>query len=449
MKQKFTLFNLLGLIIVIGLASCGKGTETKLDLPIVVTNDVVIDPKSTAAWTGGMIANQNSLVTEYGVCYSTSNQQPTVADNKTVAKLNSYSFVSNLKALTTNTIYYVRAYAINSTGTAYGNVVTFKTGTDMSNAYGTVSTFAGSAEGNADGTGTAALFNHPFGAAMDAAGNVYVSDSYNCTIRKIATNGTVTTIAGTGTLGSANGTGTAASFYAPAGLAVDATGNIFVADMGNNLIRKITPAGVVSTFAGSGYPGFANGTGAAANFTGPSGIAIASDGSLYVSDSGTGLIRKITTAGVVSTIAGNGTASYKNAVGTEAGFNKPAGIALDAAGNIYVAEPQNKAIRKISLENNVTTFAGGLDSEAMIIGTPQALTIDANNNIYFADGTGRVMKINKDHILTTVAGKTATTGNADGAGANATFNYPKGIVADNSGNIYVTDFNNSRIRKVK
>lgn len=449
MKRRFTFFNLLGLIIILGLASCGKGSETKLDLPIVVTNDVIIDPTSTAAWTGGMVTNQDSYVTEYGVCYSTTNQTPTVNDTKKVARLNSYSFVNDLKSLTTNTTYYVRAYAINSTGTAYGNVITFKTGTDMSNAYGTVSTFAGSSEGNANGVGTAAMFNHPFGTAMDAAGNLYISDSYNCTIRKITADGTVTTIAGIGTLGSADGTGSAASFYSPAGLALDANGNIFVADMGNNLIRKITPAGVVTTFAGNGTAGYSNGTGTAASFSAPTGIAFAADGSFYVTDSGTGLIRKVTAAGVVTTIAGNRTASYKNAVGTDAAFNRPAGLALDATGNIYVAEPQNKAIRKISLENNVTTFAGGLDSAAMVIGTPQSISVDANNNIYFADGAGRVMKINKDHILTTLAGKTATTGNADGAGATATFNYPKGIVADNSGNIFLTDFNNSRIRKVK
>lgn len=181
----------------------------------------------------------------------------------------------------------------------------------MTNAYGTVSTLAGSNEGNIDGNGTAALFNHPFGNARDAAGNLYISDSYNCTIRKITADGNVTTIAGSGSLGSADGTGKSASFYSPAGLAVDASGNIFVADMGNNLIRKITPAGVVTTFAGSGIAGYADGTGTSASFSAPTGLAIGTDGSLYVSDANTGLVRKITSAGVVTTIAGNRTNGYK------------------------------------------------------------------------------------------------------------------------------------------
>ncbi|MBL4676685.1 MAG: hypothetical protein JKY70_10855, partial [Mucilaginibacter sp.] len=301
MKQKFTLLSALSILILLGLNSCIKSNNVQIDLPQVVTNDVIIDATSTQAWAGGVVTNQTSLVNEYGVCYSSTNQQPTVSDTKSSVKITGYSFIANIKSLTANTTYYLRAYAINQTGTAYGSVVQFKTSTDMSSAYGTVSTFAGSAEGNADGTGTAALLSHPFGTARDAAGNIYFSDSYNCTIRKITADGVVTTIAGTGSLGSANGIGTAASFYSPAGLAVDATGNIFVADYGKNLIRKITPAGVVTTFAGSGSTGYANGTGTAASFSAPTGIAIGTDGSIFVSDSGTGLIRKITSAGVVTT----------------------------------------------------------------------------------------------------------------------------------------------------
>ncbi|RFZ95865.1 hypothetical protein D0C36_09005 [Mucilaginibacter conchicola] len=449
MKRRITLLSSLSLSIILGLSSCLKHDNTVIALPQIVTNDVIIDATSTQAWAGGVVINQGAIVNEYGVCYSTTNQEPTISDIKSLVKIKNTSFIGNLKGLTPNTTYYLRAYATNQSGTVYGAVVQFKTSTDMSNAYGTVSTFAGSAEGNADGTGTAALFNHPFGTARDAAGNLYVSDSYNCTIRKITADGVVTTIAGTGGLGSADGTGTAASFYSPAGLAVDANGNIFVADMGNSLIRKITPAGVVTTFAGSGNTGYQDGTGTAASFSAPTGIAIAANGVLYVSDSGTGLIRRITPAGVVTTIAGNRVAAYKNASGTDASFNKPAGIAVDATGNIYVAEPANKAIRKINLDNVVTTFAGGLDSLSMPFGAPQALSVDANNNIFVADGAGRVLKINKDHILTVMAGKSAATGNTDGEGSAATFNYPKGIVADNSGNVFVTDFNNSRIRKVK
>ncbi|TWR24916.1 hypothetical protein FPZ42_14245 [Mucilaginibacter achroorhodeus] len=449
MKRKITLFSLLLLSIAFAISSCMKSNTVPLPLAGIVTNDVIIDATSTQAWAGGVLTSEEASVTEYGVCYSTSNQTPTVADNKTAVKLKSTSFIANLKNLSLNTTYYIRAYATNSTGTAYGGVVQLKTSTDMTNAYGTVSTFAGSYEGNTDGNGTAALFNHPFGNARDAAGNLYISDSYNCTIRKITADGNVTTIAGSGSLGSADGTSKSASFYSPAGLAVDASGNVFVADMGNNLIRKITPAGVVTTFAGSGIAGYADGTGTSASFSAPTGLAIGTDGSLYVSDANTGLVRKITSAGVVTTIAGNRTNGYKNSTGLNASFNTPAGVAVDAAGNIYVAEPSNNAIRKIDLNNVVSTFAGGLDSLAMPLGKPQAISIDANSNMFVADGNGRVLKITKDHILTVIAGKSATTGNTDGPGSSATFNYPIGIVVDNSGNVYVNDFNNSRIRKVK
>ncbi|OJW12639.1 MAG: hypothetical protein BGO48_05365 [Mucilaginibacter sp. 44-25] len=324
----------------------------------------------------------------------------------------------------------------------------FKTAT-AAPVYGTVTTFVGSMAGNADGSGLSALFNHPLGTVVDAAGNLYVSDSYNCSIRKITPDGTVTTIAGSGNIGSANGTGTGASFYAPAGLAIDAAGNLYVADMGNNLIRKVTPGGVVTTFAGSGNAGYTDATGMDASFSAPSALAMGSDGSLYVADSGTGLIRKITPGAVVTTLAGNHTQGYINALGTSASFNSPSGMAIDATGNIYVAEPQNRAIRKIGTDNTVTTFAGGPDSTvAAPIGVPQAIAIDAANNMFITDGNGRVLEISKDHVLSVVAGSNAI-GTTDGVGISALFSSPAGIAVGTNGIIYVADMNNNRIRKIK
>jgi hypothetical protein len=163
---------------------------------------------------------------------------------------------------------------------------------------GTLAVFAGvpSGVGSADGTGVAARFNYPFGVAVDGAGNIYVADNESCTIRKITSAGVVTTLAGTaGLYGSADGTGAAAKFYGPKGIAVDGTGNLYVADTGNNTIRKITPAGVVTTVAGSaGSTGSADGTGAAARFNGPEGIALDGAGNLYVADMLNNAIRKIT-----------------------------------------------------------------------------------------------------------------------------------------------------------
>jgi sugar lactone lactonase YvrE len=449
MKKTSTQINLLLLLLITSLGACFKGTTVTVETPVIITNDVIIEATGTSAWGGGFITNNVSNITAYGVCYSATNPVPTVADLKTTDNISLFSFNSNLKALTPNTVYYVRAYATNSATTAYGGVVQFKTGSGTGAVATVVSTLAGSTQGNANGNGTSALFNHPYGMATDATGNVYVSDSYNCTIRKITPAGDVTTIAGTGNLGNADGPGTTAQFYAPTGLAVDATGNIFVADMGNNLIRKIGPGGVVSTFAGNGSAGYTNGTGTAASFSQPTGIVIDAAGNLYVTDSGNNLVRKITQAGVVTTIAGSRLAGFLSGQGTAAAFNKPSGIALDAAGNMYVTEPLNKAIRKITKDYMVTTFTGGLASVSFAIGQPQAINIDANNNFFIADANGRILKIAADRNVTVLAGTSGTTGSADGSGTAALFNEPKGLAIDNQGNIYVADYSNNRIRKIK
>ncbi len=269
-----------------------------------------------------------------------------------------------------------------------------------------VTTLAGTAGtwGDADGTGSAARFNEPFGIATDRAGNVYVADSRNSavrkitptgmvttlggdlgtftsgvaidsddnayvavigddTIRKITPAGVVTTLAGTaGVSGHADGR-TAASFHYPAGVAIDSMGNLFVADFGNNTIRKITPAGVVTTLAGTaGKKGAADGTGAAARFNLPMAVAIDSARNVYVADSGNNTIRKITPAGVVTTLAGSaGIEGDADGTGTAARFYQPNGIATDSAGNVYVADTCNHAIRKISPAGVVTTWVGSTE----------------------------------------------------------------------------------------
>jgi sugar lactone lactonase YvrE len=202
-----------------------------------------------------------------------------------------------------------------------------------------VTTFAGSGSyGDTDGTGAAASFRFPHGVAIDAVGNVYVADRNNYKIRKITPMGEVSTLAGSGSLGNADGLGTAASFNYPTGIAIDATGNLYVADSENHKIRKITPAGVVSTLAGSGLPGNTNGTGTSASFKAPLGVTVDAAGNVYVADSQNHKIRKITPAGVVSTFAGSGGAGSTDGAGSVASFNLPAGVAVDASGNVFVAD---------------------------------------------------------------------------------------------------------------
>ena len=193
-------------------------------------------------------------------------------------------------------------------------------------------TFAGSTAGYADGIGTAAKFNRPTGLAS-GYGGLYVADTYNHKIRKITLAGVVTTLAGV--------------FKFPTGVAVDSSGNVYVGDTGNHKIRKITPQGVVTTLAGS-TQGYADGTGTAARFYNPDGVAVDSSGNVYVGDTGNNIIRKITPAGVVSTLAGDGTRGYADGTGTAAKFNRPAGVAVDSSGNVYVADFGNYRIRKIT-----------------------------------------------------------------------------------------------------
>ena len=316
-----------------------------------------------------------------------------------------------------------------------------------------VSTLAGSGTaGFANETGAAAQFNYPRGVAVDASGNVYVADVTNNRIRKISSAGKVTTLAGSGTSGNANGTGVAAQFNFPYDVAIDASGNVYVTDYMNDRIRKITPAGVVTTFAG-GSEGFADGTGAAAQFNGPIGIALDASGNLFVADYWNNRIRKITSAGVVTTFAGS-TEGSDDGTGTAAKFNLPCGIAVDASGNMYVADRGNNRIRKITSSGVVTTLAGSTKGFADGTGTaakfdsPAGIAVDASGNVYVGDEFNhRIRKITSTGVVSTFVGN-GTVGFTDGAGATVQFQNPFGVTLDASGNLYVGDTYNHSIRKI-
>jgi streptogramin lyase len=284
-------------------------------------------------------------------------------------------------------------------------------------------------------------FTTPTGVAVDASGNIYVAAQANNKILKITSAGVVTTLAGSGSTGSADGTGTAATFRNPAGVAVDASGNIYVADQANHKIRKITPAGVVTTLAGSGSTGSADGTGTAATFRYPAGVAVDAFGIIYVADKDNHKIRRITPAGVVSTLAGSGSWGYDDGTGTAATFNDPTGVAVDVSRNIYVADQVNNSIRKITPAGVVTTLA-------VFFNSPTGVAVDVFGNVYVADQNNHeIRKISSAGVVTTLAGS-GTAGLADGIGTAASFNYPTGVATDIFGNVYVADQSNSIIRKI-
>jgi sugar lactone lactonase YvrE len=336
-----------------------------------------------------------------------------------------------------------------------------------------VITFAGAAgsSGSADGAGTAGMFANPSDVAIDAAGNLYIADTSNHTVRKVTPPlqsnpgiappalGIVTTLAGqAGVSGSSDGSGTAASFNHPAGVAVDNSGNVYVADTNNNEIRKVTAAGFVSTLAGlTGHAGSADGSGPAASFNGPSGIVVDTVGNLFVADTLNHTIRKVTSSGAVTTIAGvAGVSGLADDTGSAARFHGPQGLALDASGDLFVADTNNNAIRKIVIATGVVTTVAG---QAGIAGSadgsssqaqfhfPSGVALDAAGNLFVADTDNHTLReITPSGIVSTLAGLAGSSGSEDGVGTAARFDFPTGISVDGPGNVYVADTNNDTVR---
>jgi sugar lactone lactonase YvrE len=331
-------------------------------------------------------------------------------------------------------------------------------------ATGAVTTLVGSAGlyGNSDGIGAAARFGFPRGLALDGAGSLYVADNY--TIRKVElANGLVTTLAGTaGVSGSIDGVGATARFGFPEGLAADGAGNLYVADANSSTIRKVVvSSGLVTTLVGSaGSSGSTDGTGAAARFALPRGLALDSMGNLYVAD-GNHTIRKVVVSSrVVTTVAGlAGTSGSTDGTGSNARFYSPQKISLDAAGNLYVSDSNNHTIRKVVVSSGVvTTLIGQAGMNGSTDGTfanarlnsPEATALDGAGNLYVTDSSNFTIRraVLAAGVVTTLAGTAIMSGSSDGTRSVARFNEPQGVAADAAGNLYITDALNHTIRKV-
>ena len=392
------------------IVSNGNGTATSAAAVLVVTNAITVttQPSNQTVNSGG---NATFSVAVSAVPTLAYQWQREAAGTATWANLTDGAVYSGSAAATLT----VRSVTTAMNGDMFQCVVSNGFGSATSSPAALtvpvpleVTTLAGQSgrTGSADGTGSAALFSGPADVAVDTFGNLYVADAFNDTVRKVTPAGVVSTMAGSpGSAGSADGTGAAARFNHPSGVAVDSSGNVYVADTDNDTVREITPAGVVTTLAGqAGLSGSADGTGAAARFNGPSGLAVDAAGNRYVADTLNHTLRMITSGGVVSTLAGQaGLSGSADGTGAAARFFGPQGLAADASGNLFVADTNNQTIRQVVL------------------------------------ATGAV---------STLAGSAAAAGSADGPNTSARFFYPSAVTVDGYGNLFVADTDNDTIREV-
>ncbi len=330
---------------------------------------------------------------------------------------------------------------------------------------GIITTFAGTGIAGSIGDGgaaTSARLNNPRSIAFDSSGNMYIADTSNHRIRKIDTSGNISTYAGSSAgLSGDGGAASSAQFSGPQGIFIDSSDNIYVADTGNSRIRKIDTSGNISTIAGTSS-GFSGDGGAAtgAQLAAPVFAALDGSGNLYIADTSNNRIRKVDTSGDISTYAGTGVTTYggDGGVATMAQFSTPQNVAVDSAGNVYMADSGHHRIRKIDTSGNISTYAGtgtagltgdGGPATSARINTPLGLAVDSADNLYIAEGNNsRIRKVDTSGNISTVAGTSAGFSGDGGAATSAQINSPFGVGVDSAGNIYIGDTGNQRIRKV-
>jgi sugar lactone lactonase YvrE len=341
---------------------------------------------------------------------------------------------------------------------------------------GIITTVAGngeSAESGDGGPATSAALDFPASVAVDNSGQIYIADILGDRIRKVSTSGIITTVAGNGTDGFSGDGGPAVSASLSlnpgdngtvAGIAVDTAGNIFIADPGNHRIRKVSPAGIVTTVAGNGVRGSSGdgGPASSAELNDPLGVAVDLSGNIYITDDISCVIRKVSPNRVIATVAGNGTCGFSGDGGpaTSAQLNTAFGVAVDSTGNLYIADTDNGRIRKVSTEGIITSIAGGGNLSAgpgyggpatsAVIGGPLAVAVDASTNVFIADGNALVLKVSPAGIITIYAGgSTPSDGLGDGGPATAAaLSFPSGVAVDSFGDVFIADTGDNRIREV-
>jgi len=458
----FTIVELLIIIVVIGILAAitivGYNGIQSRAISTVVQNDVKSSAKQLEAYKVGTSSSE---------VYPTTNDcTATPAANSICLKPSGtttlqYTYMAGTNSYCLSAVNGSVAYNFSSlTNATTPGVCTGHSGPvggPIADNGGVVSSMAGSVYGFADGMNTAASFRYPWGVTADTNGDVYVADSANHRIRKVTPAGLVSTVAGNGTAALVNGTGTNAQFNEPEGLVLDGQGNLYVADASNQAIRKIVlSTGLVSTFAG-GTVGSADGMGTAAQFNRPSSITMDSSGNFFVTDTNNQRIRKITPAGEVTIFAGSTTSATgtTDGTGTAARFGTPRNIAIGPDGSLFVADMGNNRIRKITPAGVVSTYAGTTSGYVDGAGTtvakfnwPAGVTVDPNGNVFVADvENNRIRKITPDRVVSTFAG-TGTGAFADGTGITAAVKRPRGIYAAADGKIYIADTDNNRIRRM-